>query len=77
MCGVASLVERIEEIEAGPEVAVAIGRAVEELERRVEDVEAGQLVSDDGLMMAALESRLARLEWQTSELLALVRARFG
>lgn len=71
-----SLVDEVDGIEA-PEVVVAISRRFDELERRVEDIEAGEMVSDEGLMLASLDARLRSLEQTDRELLLLLRRLSG
>lgn len=71
-----SLVDEVDGVEE-PEVVVAISRRFDDLERRVEDVEAGEMVSDDGLMLVALADRLAQMHQQNVELVALLRSALG
>lgn len=70
------LEDRLEGIDER-EVLATIGAAVDELARRVEDVEAGQVVTDDGLMLVTVEARLLRLEQQQADLLALLQGALG
>lgn len=68
-----SLVESVEGVEP-EERLLTISRRFEEMERRLEDVEAGQMVSDDGLLMVEVMSQLDRLREQNAALLSALRA---
>ena len=65
--------DRLEGID-GREVVAALSGAIDDLTRRVEEVEAGQVVTDDGLVLLTVEARLLRLEQQNADLLALLRS---
>lgn len=66
-----SLVDEVEGVDA-EEVVVAISRRFDELERRMDGLEAGQMVSDEGIILLTLADRLTQLEHRLDRILALV-----
>jgi hypothetical protein len=69
--GVGSLLENIEGVEA-TEVVVAISNRFDELERRMDGLEAGQMVSDEGIILLTLSDRLSELEQRLDRILDLL-----